>query len=104
MHGGSGIQEGSLLFPLPALRERIRVRGEPMNFEFATATRVIFGAGKLKEIGDLAREFGKHPLVVTGKNPTRAQPLLALLEEPRGILSATTFPVGGEPTLFDVQK
>ncbi|MBE0545745.1 MAG: iron-containing alcohol dehydrogenase [Verrucomicrobia bacterium] len=75
-----------------------------MNFEFATATRIIFGAGKLKEISGLAREFGRHALVVTGKNPARAERLLALLKEASGIFSATTLPVQGEPTLLDVQK
>jgi alcohol dehydrogenase class IV len=75
-----------------------------MNFEFATATPIIFGAGKLKEIGCVAREFGKHALVVTGKSPARAEPLLALLGKVPGVLSATTFPVQGEPTLLDVQK
>ena len=75
-----------------------------MNFEFATATRIIFGAGKLKEIGVLAREFGKHPLVVTGRNMTRAQPLLVLLDESAENFSATAFSISGEPTLLDVQK
>lgn len=75
-----------------------------MNFEFATATRIVFGAGKLKEIGGLACEFGRHVLVVTGKNPARAERLLALLKEASGILSVTTFPVQGEPTLLDVQN
>jgi alcohol dehydrogenase class IV len=73
-----------------------------MNFEFATATRIIFGAGKLKEIGSLAPEFGKHTLVVTGINPARAERLLTLLKE--ASLSATAFPIPGEPTLLDVQN
>jgi len=75
-----------------------------MNFEFATATRIIFGAGKLNEIGGLAREFGKHPLVVTGRNVTRAQPLLVLLDESAENFAATAFSIRGEPTLLDVQK
>jgi alcohol dehydrogenase class IV len=75
-----------------------------VNFEFATATRIIFGAGKLKEVGGLARELGKHPLVVTGRNMTRAQPLLVLLDESAENFSATAFSIKGEPTLLDVQK
>jgi alcohol dehydrogenase class IV len=75
-----------------------------VNFEFATATRIIFGAGKLKEVGGLAREFGKHALVVTGRNRTRAQPLLVLLDESAENFSATTFPIHGEPTLLEVQR
>ena len=75
-----------------------------MNFEFATATRIIFGAGKLNQIGDFARVLGRHPLIVTGRNLTRAQPLLALLDTSAKSFAATAFPICGEPTLLDVQK
>ena len=47
-----------------------------MRFEFATATRIIFGPGTLKEIGSIAAEMGSRALVVTGSSPKRAQPLL----------------------------
>jgi len=67
------------------------------HFEFATATRILFGAGKLREVGPLARDFGRRALVVTGKTAARAQPLLTLLDE-SGI-STAVFPVAGEPTI-----
>lgn len=67
-----------------------------MRFEFATATRIIFGAGTLKEVGPLAAEMGRRAFVVTGKNPERAAPLLADLEAHR--VEAVTFTVPGEPT------
>jgi alcohol dehydrogenase class IV len=69
-----------------------------MKFEFATATRIIFGAGSLGTLGPLAKELGKAALVVTGRAHHRADPLLSLLSE-QGI-RATPFPVAGEP---DVQ-
>jgi len=75
-----------------------------MKFEFATATRIVFGAGALKEISALAREFGQHALVVTGRDARRAEPLLELLEAAEGILSATTSPISGEPTLDGVSR
>jgi alcohol dehydrogenase class IV len=71
-----------------------------MRFEFATATRIIFGAGTLREVGPLAREFGSRALVVTGADPSRAEPLLALLRE-QGQGSAT-FSVCGEPEIKTV--
>ena len=71
-----------------------------MRFEFATATRIIFGAGTLDEVGLLAREFGSRALVVTGAEPRRAEPLLALLRE-QGLGSAT-FSVCGEPEIKTV--
>jgi alcohol dehydrogenase class IV len=73
-----------------------------MRFEFATAARVIFGPGVLREVGPLARGFGPRALVVTGANPQRAEPLLSLLRE-QGV-SAITFPVPGEPELATVQQ
>jgi alcohol dehydrogenase class IV len=68
-----------------------------MRFEFVTATRIIFGAGTLAEIGSLAADMGRHALVVTGTNPERAAPLLAHLEAQP--ITATTFTVPTEPTV-----
>jgi alcohol dehydrogenase class IV len=71
-----------------------------VNFEFATATRVVFGAGKLKEAGALASSLGKRALVVIGKSAgavQRVEPLFSALTE-TGIEYAT-FSVVGEPTL-----
>lgn len=71
-----------------------------MNFEFATAGRVVFGAGKLKEVGALARPLGRRALVVIGKSAgavQRVEPILSALTE-AGIEYAT-FSVAGEPTL-----
>ena len=39
-----------------------------MKFEFATATKIIFGAGTLREAGAAAKGFGQRALVVTGRN------------------------------------
>ena len=67
-----------------------------MRFEFATATRIIFGAGALREVGPLAAEMGNRALVVTGRTVERAKPLLDLLTA-QG-MDAVTFSVTGEPT------
>jgi alcohol dehydrogenase class IV len=72
-----------------------------MRFEFATATRIIFGPGTLREAGPVAKQFGGRPLVVTGRDPRRADPLLAALRE-QG-LEAVTFQVSGEPELVSVK-
>jgi alcohol dehydrogenase class IV len=68
-----------------------------MRFEFATATRVIFGEGMAAGVPELARTFGTHPLVVTGVSPERAASLVSAL-------SAETFAVSGEPTLELVRE
>lgn len=69
-------------------------------FEFATATRIVFGAGKLKEAGQLTRDLGRRALVVTGNHPERASNLRSLLDA-SGVWSET-FPVAGEPTTLHV--
>ena len=67
-----------------------------MVFEFATPPRIIFGAGKLREIGPLAAALGRRALVVTGSTSARAAPLLEMLAA-AGVACAS-FPVSGEPT------
>jgi len=67
-----------------------------MRFEFATAGRIIFGAGALVEIGAIGASMGRCACVVTGRNVERAEPLLQLLEE--GGISYITFVVAREPT------
>jgi len=72
-----------------------------MNFEFATATRIVFGAGALQQIGPSVKHLGRA-LVVTGANPRRAEKLLANLAGHGG--GATMFAVAGEPEIGTVEK
>ena len=73
----------------------------PLSFEFATATRIVFGAGKLREAGALAASFGAHALLVESGSG-RTQPLVALLHE-HGV-ATTVFHVEGEPTITLVEQ
>jgi alcohol dehydrogenase class IV len=70
------------------------------GFEFATATRIIFGEGKLKEIAAIAPEFGSRALVVVG-NIERAKPLFDLLDSAK--IEVSTFSVSGEPSIPSVK-
>jgi alcohol dehydrogenase class IV len=72
-----------------------------MRFEFATATRILFGAGSLSQVGPLAAELGRRALVVTGRRSSRAQPLLDVLNGHK--LGHVVFPVPNEPTTDLVQ-
>ncbi len=49
-------------------------------FEFATAARIVFGAGKLNQIANIAPEFGSRALIVIGGSIPRARSLIAMLE------------------------
>jgi alcohol dehydrogenase class IV len=68
-----------------------------MRFEFATATRVVFGEGAAATLPELARTFGVRPLVVTVASTDRAAALVSTL-------SAETFAVPGEPTVDLVRE
>ena len=63
-----------------------------MQFEFATATRILFGAGKVRDLAAAAAPLGRRALLVTGASPERATPLTTGLE-------TVPFTVSGEPSL-----
>jgi alcohol dehydrogenase class IV len=72
-----------------------------MRFEFATATRIVFGAGALAGLETAARESGaRRALVVTGRDPARAERALALLR--RAGLEPAVESIAGEPTVDQV--
>lgn len=71
-----------------------------MSFDFASHTRIRFGAGTLRELGDTARAYGNKALVVTGRNPARANAACQILGD-AGV-AAEVFSVPGEPTIADV--
>jgi alcohol dehydrogenase class IV len=68
-----------------------------MHFEFATATRIIFGEGTAATLPELSRTFGNRPLVVAGASSERNAPLVAAF-------AAETFRVSGEPTVELVRE
>lgn len=73
-----------------------------MNFEFATATRIIFGAGTIKDIGTLAASFGKRAFLTSPQTVERAARLIDLLNA-SGV-ETITYPINGEPTLALIQE
>jgi alcohol dehydrogenase class IV len=72
-----------------------------MRFEFATATRILWGEGTVREVAPAARELGTRALVVTGRSEERSAPLRAELAQ-AGI-TCHTFRVDGEPTVEGIQ-
>ncbi len=65
-----------------------------MRFEFATAGRILAGAGRAGELPAVLARLGSRVLVCTGGNPARHAGLLAGLGLPSRV-----FPVSGEPTI-----
>jgi alcohol dehydrogenase class IV len=73
-----------------------------VRFEFATATRIVFGPGVLAEIGEIVAGLGSRALLVTGRTPERAEAARERLGA-AGVAS-TAFSVMGEPTVGDVRR
>ncbi|MBN2029463.1 iron-containing alcohol dehydrogenase [bacterium] len=67
-----------------------------MRFEFATATRILFGLGRLDEVSTLTAEMGRRVFIVTGHTVQRAEPLIKQLKQKN--LETVIFNVQGEPT------
>jgi alcohol dehydrogenase class IV len=65
-----------------------------VRFEFATAGRIIAGAGRVAELPELLAGLGSRVLVCTGANPARHAGLLAGLGLPTAVLE-----VAAEPTI-----
>lgn len=71
-----------------------------MQFEFATASRILFGPGTVRQVPALARELGRRVLLVTGRSFQRAQPLAEALVQAG--LSYVPFSISSEPTTDQV--
>ncbi len=67
------------------------------QFEFATATRIVFGAGSLAQAGTLIKGMGARALLVTGSKTNRALPLIDMLEAQ--FIEAITYPISSEPSV-----
>jgi alcohol dehydrogenase class IV len=68
-----------------------------LAFELAAPSRILFGAGCVRQVGPIASGLGRHALVVTGKSTARAGAVLEPLAAAE--LGATCFSVTGEPTV-----
>lgn len=63
-----------------------------MRFEFATATRILFGPGAVRDLTSAAARMGRRALLVTGASAERAAPLVAGFD-------TVPFAVTGEPSV-----
>jgi alcohol dehydrogenase class IV len=68
-----------------------------MRFDFVTASKIVFGAGALKELGALVAPFVKCALLVTGSNPDRALAVSELLKAQN--INVVVYSTKGEPSV-----
>ncbi|WAS92370.1 iron-containing alcohol dehydrogenase [Nannocystis punicea] len=71
-------------------------------FELATAARIVFGLGAAAQVGPIAAEHGRRALVVTGRDPSRVEPVLEAMRAAG--LETSLFTVAGEPTVADAER
>jgi len=72
------------------------------RFDFATATRIVFGAGTLSEAVKAAAGFGRRVFLVTGSRLERAGGLVGQLKQAG--LEVVTAQVIGEPATDSVRR
>jgi alcohol dehydrogenase class IV len=68
-----------------------------MFFEFATATKIVFGEGSVKQIGTITSPKGKHALIVSGLPETLTLSLIKELRETS--VNTAIYYLIGEPTI-----
>ena len=73
-----------------------------MQFEFATAARIVLAPGAAARIPRIAREFGTQALIVTGRDTARCANLCAGLSQEN--VAHSVFSVAGEPSLDAVRN
>ena len=72
------------------------------SFEFATASRIIFGAGKLSELGALIAGNARHVLLVRGGSSDAIPRVREIFSS--SSIPFTEFTVHGEPTVDIVRE
>jgi alcohol dehydrogenase class IV len=73
-----------------------------MRFDFATAGRIVFGAGSLKDVAALAGAHGRNALIVHGAHAERADGLRRQLEQ--AAIRSTGMSIDREPTTEDLRR
>lgn len=68
-----------------------------LRFDFATASQILFGVGRIRETGQIGARLGKRALVVGGRNVERLNPIIEVLSGHQ--IYVACFQVVGEPTV-----
>lgn len=68
------------------------------SFTFATAGRIVFGAGVVAQLPQFVAELGERPFICTGGRPERHAAVIAAVPD------AAVFAIGSEPTMELVRE
>jgi alcohol dehydrogenase class IV len=72
-----------------------------MQFEFATAGRIVFGNGTLSKLVELLPQLGSRSFVLTGSGSVPLEPLFEILNQAGAHIE--TYRICGEPDLATIQ-
>lgn len=75
----------------------MKAAGKPVQFGFATATEIVFGAGARATVAERVRGTGSRAFVVNGRSGAASAGVIAALEADG--LPLARWPVDGEPTI-----
>jgi alcohol dehydrogenase class IV len=75
-------------------------------FELSSPARIVFGRGRLREIGGLVSQFGRRALLVTNADRSGERGLLERLRRWTDAASVAIrpFPLRGEPEIADIDR
>lgn len=73
-----------------------------MRFDFVSPTRILFGRGRVSEVGKILSPWGKRVFVVCGRTMERIKPLLDLCHTEG--CETRVFQVTGEPSIPMVEE
>ena len=73
-----------------------------VNFEFATASKIIFGNNSFEKVPDIILSSGENVFLVTGKNTQRAELLVEKIKQKNG--KALIFSIESEPTTDIIEE
>lgn len=84
------------------MRVSLDSEGDLLRFEFVSVPRILFGFGVAKELPEMARVYGRRPLVVTGRSHQRVHEITESLRAAG--LTPVRFGVAGEPEVATVRQ
>lgn len=73
-----------------------------MQFDFATAHRILFGAGKVNSVGEIAKTFGRRAVLVHGSRRADLESVMGALRKAQ--IDWTGISVRGEPSIDTVRQ
>jgi len=80
---------------------------DPLRYDFLAPRQIVFGWGRRRELGGLARTLGRRAFLICGLPPSPAEGVLREISDAlttEGIRTVITQPIAHEPEVGDVDR